>query len=147
MNTKVKQALLSGIAGTAAMTIIILMAPMMGIPKMNPAAMLSAMMGNHILIGWTIHFMIGIIFATTYVFFAAGWLSKIENKILKGAIFGFGVFVFAQIAMAVMSAMISGMPSPQGSMMLLILGGFLGHLVYGIVVALFVKYEPEYRTA
>ncbi len=147
MNTKVKQALLSGIAGTAVMTMIILMGPLMGLPKMNPAVMLSAMMGNHIIAGYVMHFMIGIIFAAAYVFIIAGWLHKIDNKILKGALFGFGVFIFAQIAMAMMSAVMGGMPMPQGKMSLIMLGSIIGHVVYGIVVALVAKNALEYSTS
>jgi hypothetical protein len=38
-----------------------------------------------------------------------------------------------------MGAMLGNMPKPEGSMMLMMLGSIMGHVVFGIVVALFVK--------
>jgi uncharacterized membrane protein YagU involved in acid resistance len=147
MNTKIKQAVLGGIAGSAVMTMIMFIAPLMRMPKMNPAEMLAGMMGIHIVLGWMMHFMIGITFAVGYVFLVSDWLRKIESKILKGAIFGFAVFIFAQIMMAMMSAVMGGMPSNEGSMMLMMIGSIMGHIIYGIVMALFVKKSYEYQPA
>jgi uncharacterized membrane protein YagU involved in acid resistance len=138
MKTKIQQAVLGGIVATAVMTMVILMAPLMGMSKMNPAAMLADMMGLPIIIGWIMHFMIGVIFALAYVFILSGILGKISSKIVKGALFGFIVFLFAQVMMGVISAVMGGMPAPEGSKTLVILGGIIGHIVYGIVVALFV---------
>ncbi len=45
MENKFGRAVLAGIIATAVMTGVGLMAPIMGLPKMNPAAMLSGMMG------------------------------------------------------------------------------------------------------
>ena len=138
MKTKIQQAVLGGIVATAVMTMVMFGAPLMGMPKMNPAEMLAGMMGLPLFIGWLMHFMVGVIFALAYVFFFSGILAKISSKIVKGALFGFVVFIFAQVMMAVMGAILGGMPSPAGSMTLVILGSMMGHLVYGIVVALFV---------
>ena len=138
MNSKIQQAVLGGIVATAVMTMVMFVAPLMGMPKMNPSAMLAGMMGFPIIIGWVMHFMVGVIFALVYVFLFAGIFSKISSKIAKGALFGLVVFLFAQVMMAVIGAVMGGMPSPEGSMTLVILGGIMGHVVYGIVVVLFV---------
>ena len=53
---------------------------------------------------------------------------------MKGALFGIAVFIFAQVMMAIMSAVMGGMPSPAVSMTLFILGGIMGHMVYGIEI-------------
>jgi len=74
-----------------------------------------------------------------YVFLLLPLLSKVKSRILKGVIFGMAAFVFAQIAMMVMGAMFGNMPSPEGSMVLMMIGSIMGHIIYGIVVALFVK--------
>jgi len=37
-------------------------------------------------------------------------VKRINNKVLKGLVFGLAVFVFAQIVMAIMGAMMGGMP-------------------------------------
>ena len=139
MKTKIQHAVLVGIVATAAMTMVMFVAPFMGMPKMNPAEMLAGMMGLPVFIGWIMHFMIGVIFALAYIFFLSGFLGKISSKIGKGALFGFIVFVFAQVMMAVMGAFMGGMPSPAGSMTLAILGSIIGHIVFGIVVTLFVS--------
>ena len=141
MNTKLIQSLISGIAGTTVMTAIMFIGPMMGMPKMNPAAMLAGMMGVSVIVGWFMHFMTGVIFAASYVYLFRLKV-KISSKILKGIAFGFAVFVFAQIAMAIMGAMMGGMPKPEGSMMLMMIGTIMGHVIFGIVVALLVK-EPK----
>jgi hypothetical protein len=138
MNTKLIQSLIAGIIATAVMTFIMFVAPLMGMPKMNPAAMLSRMMGMPILVGWLAHFMIGVIFAATYVYFLNSKI-RIANKIVKGMVFGFIVFIFAQIAMAVMGALIGELPEPEGSMIMMMIGSIMGHLVFGIFVALTVK--------
>ena len=141
METKIKQSIIGGITGTAVMTMVMFVAPMMGMPKMNPAEMLSMMMGLPLTIGWIMHFMIGITFALIYAFFFIKVVKKISNNILKGAIFGLAAFIFAQIAMAMMGAMLGGMPPMEGSMMLMMIGSITGHVIFGIVVTAFVKEE------
>ena len=141
MTTKIQKALIGGIAGTAAMTMVTWIAPMMGMPKMSPPAMLSMMMGFPIVVGWLMHFMIGITFALMYAFIIISVLKKISNNILKGAIFGMFAFIFGQIMIAIMSAMLGGMPAMEGGMMLMMVGSLIGHLVFGIVTVQFIK-EP-----
>lgn len=114
-------------------------APYMGLPKMNQAVMLSGMLGLPIVMGWLMHFMIGILFALVYAFLFQKAVRKVQNKYLKGAIFGFAVFVFAQIAMAIMNAIAKPAALPEGSMALIILGSIMGHMIYGIVVSLLVR--------
>lgn len=145
MTTKIKQSLIGGIIGTAVMTMIMFIAPMMGMPKMSPPEMLSMMMGFPIAVGWLMHFMIGIIFAMAYAFFFINLIKKVNNNILKGAIFGFAVFIFAQIMMAVMGILMP-MPPMEGSMMLMMVGSIMGHIIFGITVALFVKTSVPEKT-
>lgn len=139
MTNKIQKALLGGIVGTAVMTMVMFIAPMMGMPKMSPPEMLSMMMGFPIIAGWMMHFMIGIIFALTYAFIFIDVVKKLNNNILKGAIFGMAVFIFAQIAMAMMGAIMGGIPPMEGSMLLIMIGSIMGHVIFGITVAQFVK--------
>lgn len=46
MKSKIAQTIITGLIVTAVMTIVGLMAPYMGLPKMNTAEMFSAMMGG-----------------------------------------------------------------------------------------------------
>ncbi len=135
MKTKIQKAVLGGIVGTAAMTLVIFMAPMMGMPKMNPAAMLSDMLGIPILLGWMMHFMIGIFFALSYTFILSALLKKIPGKIFKGLFFGLLVFIFAQIMITIL-AQIMGNPMPMGDRTLMLVGSLMGHIIYGVVTIL-----------
>jgi hypothetical protein len=139
MKSKIAQTILSGLVATAVMTVVGLMAPYMSLPKMNPAEMLSAMMGIPLMIGYLLHFMIGIIFAAAYVY----WFNPkvhIESKLLRGGLFGSAVFVFAQVMMFIIGKFMP-MPMMQESMMLTILGSLIGHIIFGIMVAVIV---PNY---
>lgn len=139
MTPKILKALIAGVIGTAAMTAVMKVAPMMGMPKMDPAAMLSMMMGFPLMVGWMMHFIIGIVFALAYALLFMGAVRKVKSPVLKGVLFGLAAFVFAQVVMGIMGAMMGGMPPMEGSMMLMAIGSIMGHVVFGIVVALMVK--------
>ena len=138
MNTKISISILGGIIGTAIMSIVMFIAPKMGIPKMSPPDMLAAMTGMSVIGGWVMHFMIGIIFAFTYTYLFAPTV-KISNLFLKGSIFGLVVFIFAQIMMVIIGSMLS-MPKMEGSMLLLMIGSIMGHIIYGMAVSKTVKF-------
>ncbi len=134
-----KQALIAGLAGTAAMTMAMFMAPLMGLPKMNAAAMLSMMLGIPLFLGWLMHAMIGAGFAMLYALFFQRVVKSINSPVVRGLLFGFAVFIMAQVAMAVMGAMMGGGPAPAGGMLPMMLGSMIGHLIYGTVVALLLR--------
>ncbi|MBI2284498.1 MAG: hypothetical protein HYU71_12370 [Bacteroidetes bacterium] len=141
MQNKIQQSVFSGVVGTIIMTLLMMLGSAMGMPKMSPPAMLAGMMGVPVIFGWVIHFLIGIVFAAGYVFFFNNWLKKMTSKIARGAFYGIVAFFMAQIGFPVMAA-ISGsstMPQPEGSMLLMIIGSVLGHVFFGIAIAVLVK--------
>ena len=138
MNTKPIQSLIAGIVGTTVMTFIMSVAPEMGIPEADQPAMLAAIMGISITMGWLAHFVVGIIFAAFYVYLFSP-IVTIDSKIIKGAVFGFFVSVLAQIMLVMMTSIISIMAPPVESTILLIIRSIMGHVVFGIYVALFAK--------
>lgn len=121
------RAVIAGMAGTVVMTAVGLwMAPMMGIPAMNPAQMLAGAMGGVIVLGWMAHFMIGITLASGYALLG----SRLPGPgVVRGALFAIAPFLMAQIAVMPMM----GMPVFSGSMAMA-MGSLIGHLVYGAVV-------------
>ena len=137
MKSKIAQTIISGLVATAVMTAVGLMAPFMGLPKMNPAEILANMMGMPIMVGYLMHCMIGIIFAAGYVYLFNPKV-HIHSKLPKGSLFGLAVFVFAQVMMFLMGKLMP-MPMMEGNKMVMMLGSLIGHLVYGIVVALIVQ--------
>lgn len=127
MNIQIGRAILAGITGTAVMTAVGLwVAPLMGMPPMNPAEMLAGAMGGSLLLGWIGHFMIGTILAIGYAL-VAPWLAG--PPALRGALYGIAPFLLAQIVVMPMM----GMPVFSGSAVMAT-GSLIGHLVYGGVV-------------
>lgn len=143
MTNKLGRSILAGVIATAVMTGMMFMAPMMGLPKMNIPQILSGMLGVSILIGWMMHFMIGIIFAIVYVYLFNPRV-HIHNGAGKGLVYGIVVFVFAQIMMFLMSKM---MPMPASSMetnmVLMMVGSLIGHLVFGLLLGLLVPLQQH----
>jgi len=141
MINKIRKAIVGGLLGTAAMTLVLFGGPMFGIPKISPPQMLSSMFRFSILDGWLVHFMIGIIFATMYVLVIRTLLNKnkIINVIWKGTIFGVFAFIFGQIMISILSALFTEAPPIVGSVIPMMMESILGHVTFGIVVALYVK--------
>ena len=133
MDNRLSKGIMAGLIGTGVMTMITMLAPMMGLPKMSPPAMLAGMLGMPLAVGWVMHFMIGVMFALAYTFLFAPAVG-ITNQWVKGAIFGLAVFGFAQVMMAVMG-MMRPMPPMEGAMLPMMMGSLFGHLAYGMTVA------------
>lgn len=133
------KAVLAGIAGTIVMTIFMMIGAAMGMPEMNPPQMLAGMMDTSVVVGWIMHFMIGIIFALIYVYLISNLLKKVSNLFVKGLIFGVIAFIIAQVALPIMGSIFGEMPPPEGSMILMAMASLVGHMVFGVVVALVAK--------
>ena len=121
----VKRILLAGAAGTAAMTMLMLVAPLMGMPKMAIGEMLGSFLGIGTAAGWAMHLVIGLILAAIYAAVVATRLPAFP--LVRGAIYGFGVFLMAQL---VVTPMMGGGVFSGGNVMT-IAGSLMGHLVYG----------------
>lgn len=138
MKINVGRAVIAGVVGTMAMTLVgVYAAPMMGIPKMNPAQMLAGAMGGHAMLGWGGHFMIGIVLATGYALVAPLLPGP---ALLRGATFGIAPYLLAQLAVMPMM----GLPLFSGSIPMA-MGSLVGHLVYGVVVAAVYGAAPVLR--
>ncbi len=127
MKVNATRAVIAGVVGTAVMTAIsVYVAPMMGMPKMNPAEMLAGQMGGNLMLGWAAHFMVGVVLAGIYGAVAPALPGP---PVLRGALYGVAPWLLAQLAVMPMM----GMGVFSGSMVMA--GGSLaGHLVYGGVV-------------
>lgn len=117
----------AGLLATGVMTAVGLwIAPLMGIPAMNPAAMLAGAMGGSVALGWVGHLMIGAILALIYAVISPRLPG---SPIVRGALYGAAPWLLAQLVVIPMM----GMPLFSGSAVLAT-GSLLGHLVYGAVV-------------
>lgn len=122
------RAIAAGLAGTAVMTMLMLAAPMMGMPPMPIGAMLGQFLHIGAAAGWAMHFVIGVILATIYAALVAGRLPG--APVVRGALYGIAVFFVAQI---VVTPMMGGGVFSGGNMAL-IGGSLMGHLIYGGIV-------------
>jgi hypothetical protein len=122
------RALIAGVAGTAVMTMLMLGAPLMGLPRMPIGEMLGGFLRIGSTLGWAMHGAIGLMLAGLYAALSSQWLPG--PAVLRGVVFGILVFLVAQLA--VMPLMGAGVFS--GGDGALIMGSLLGHLVFGGVV-------------
>lgn len=139
-------ALVAGFVGTIVMTAVMVMAPKMGLPEMDIVGMLGSMFdknGNRT-VGMIIHLMMGLIFAIIY---AALWNAGIGSvSILWGAIFGVAHWLVSGLMMGGMGMMHAGVKAgtvdapgvymTNNGGMMASMGGLIGHVIYGITVAL-----------
>lgn len=125
--------MIAGIAGTAVMTLVASMAPMMGLPKMSPPEMIASMTGLPIAAGWVMHFLIGIMFAAGFGFVFFNKVDTASKKVTFGLLFGLLAFVIGQIGMMAM-AMLFNAP-PMGDMIPMMMGSAMGHLIFGVTVS------------
>lgn len=127
MNRNWGRAILAGLVATLVMTAVGLwIAPMMGIPRMNPAEMLAGAMGGNLLLGWLGHLMVGTVLALGYALVAPALPGP---PWLRGALYGVAPWLVAQLIVMPMM----GMPVFSGSFAMAA-GSLIGHLVYGAVL-------------
>jgi uncharacterized membrane protein YagU involved in acid resistance len=131
MNSQLINTIKGGIIATAVMTVIGIVAPAMGLPRMLVGNMLAGFMHVPVFAGWIMHFMIGTVLAGGYVFLFQSILPG--NNIVRGVLYGLIPFLLAQImVMPVMGAgfFSSNTPAP----VLMVLGSLIGHILYGAVL-------------
>ena len=131
----VKRAVAAGIIGTAVMTVVLLWAPLVGLPKLAIGELLSTFLAVSVAVfhvgpagGWVIHGLVGIALALLY----AGVFVRLlpGGPAVRGVSYGFIVFLVAQLVF--MPAVGAGVFS-RGDVPM-ILGSLIGHLVYGGLV-------------
>ena len=131
MKPNIGRAVLGGFVGTLAITFLMYIGgPMMGLPKMDIAAMLGSMLG-----GWTMgmmmHFLNGtIIFPLIYAYLLFGKLPGAPY--LKGILWGITLWVLAQVV--VMPMMGAGLFGLKMAGMMSAVGSLAGHVVYGALL-------------
>ncbi len=132
------RAVVGGLVGTLIMTAIGLwVAPMMGIPRMNPADMLAGAMGGSTLLGWAGHLMIGTILALIYAVVARRLPGPPP---VRGALYGLAPWILAMLIVLPMM----GMPVFGGAAATA-MGSLIGHLVYGATLGAIYGQPDEAR--
>lgn len=127
------QIIVSGILATAVMSVIALMAPLMGMPPMDFGDMLgkrNPFMPIPYAAGWMMHFVVGVMFSGAYNLFAEKRLPG--QPALKGILFAMLPFVLAQSVVMPMMGVGFWSNGNVGAVM----GSFLGHVVFGAVLGI-----------
>lgn len=133
MNLNISKTVKAGLLGTFAMTVMMILGPMMGMPKMDMGQMLgpmNPMIPMPYAIGWVLHFVIGIILTGIYAQFLINRLPGDGWK--RGMIFSLFPFLVKEIMVSPMM----GMGLFDGGNLMMIMGGLMGHLVYGAVIGI-----------
>ncbi len=134
------RAILGGFVATLVMTMIVYVAPMMGMPKMDIAAMLGSMMSHQMpapmsgawLIGMMMHFAGGtIIYPLIYTYLLYRILPG--SPWLKGLIWGLILWLLSQtMVMPMMGMGVFSANAPQR--MMSVMGSLMGHIIYGVIL-------------
>lgn len=136
-------AIVAGVVGTAVLSVLLEMAPRMGMPEMPIPRLLGGMLPGGLAAGWVMHFIIGAVWA---IIFAILWNAGIGTAgWLWGLIFGVGAFIVAGLVMPALMNMhpdvqAGDMPNPglfmSNAGMMGTVGGLIGHVIFGLVVGL-----------
>jgi hypothetical protein len=129
-NSKV---IIAGLSATVAMTIFMLIAPLIHLPEMNWGTLLGAMFGHITALGWVLHFLIGIFFAFLYALIFNHWLPVI-NDVARGMVYGIILFVFTEIVFTSISLGGFYTWDMKEAMWLSVFGNMLACFVYGTVL-------------
>ncbi|MBI2906790.1 MAG: hypothetical protein HYX92_03925 [Chloroflexi bacterium] len=153
------RAVVAGLVGTAALTMVMYLAPAMGFPPMDIATLLGTMFigdpGAAFAPGLAMHFMVGVVLALAYANVFVRYLPGRAWQ--RGALFGiipwFGLMVIgAPMLEVVHPAVRAGMMPPPGLFLLGMgsilapVGSLIGHLVYGAVLGTIYGQIPASRS-
>lgn len=138
---KILLAVLSGLLGTMVMMVVMMVLPLTGLPKLAQPDIISAILGMEEFVGWGVYFLMGAVFAVVYHYAFAHRL-PIESNAAKGLIFGFVVFVLATAAVFALPALGINAHQPEGSTIGIAAVSLIGHLLYGVMVAI-IEHDAE----
>jgi hypothetical protein len=138
-------AAIAGMTASLVFSMILAMAPKMGMPKMDIVSLLGSMFGKpNQALGWMMHLMMGVAFALIYAFL---WSNEIGMATwLGGLVFGAVQWLMVGMVMGVIPMMHVGIKSravkapglwmTNSGGFTAFMGGLLGHMIFGAVIAL-----------
>lgn len=138
-------AIVAGFVATLLFTGILMMAPHMGMPKMDIVGLLGSMFGkDNRSLGWIMHLMMGMVFGLVYAFLwsigigAATWsfglLFGAVHWLIVGLVMGMIPLMHAGIRSGKVQA--PGIYMTKNGGVMAFMGGFVGHMLFGLFFAL-----------
>jgi len=123
----------TGVIATAAMTAVLALMPLTGIQQVNLASLVGSEAIGFIILGWVIHFVVGIAYAFVYKILINEYL-PIESDIGRGMVYGIIIFVFSTMGVLIINLLGFVSWNMKESMSLAAFGYILSFIVYGAVV-------------
>lgn len=142
----VLSAVIAGVVASLVFSLVLMMAPKMGMPKMGIVSLLGSMFSpqTNLVVGWMMHLMMGIVFALIYAFL---WSLGIGAPTwVGGLVFGAVQWLIVGLVMGMIPMMHAGIKSgavkapglwmTNNGGLMAFMGGLVGHMIFGIVIAL-----------
>ena len=139
-------AVIAGIVATIVFTMVLVMAPKMGMPKMDIVSLLGSRFSakSNQALGWMMHLMMGIVFALIYAFLwsngigAATWLGGLVFGAIHWLIVGMVMGMIPMMHVGIKSGTVQapGLWMTNNGGVMAFMGGLVGHMIFGVVVAL-----------
>jgi hypothetical protein len=139
-------AVIAGVVASLVFSIVLAMAPKMGMPKMDIVSLLGSMFSakTNLALGWMMHLMMGIVFALIYAFLwsngigAATWLGGLIFGAVHWLIVGVVMGMIPMMHVGIKSGAVKapGLWMTNNGGLMAFMGGLVGHMIFGITIAL-----------
>ncbi len=139
-------AIIAGVVASLVFSMILWMAPKMGMPKMDIVSLLGSMFGTkvNLVLGWIMHLMMGVIFALLYAFLwsrgigAATWLGGLIFGAVQWLIVGMIMGMIPMLHVGIKSGGVKapGLWMTNNGGLMAFMGGLVGHMIFGAVLAI-----------
>ena len=135
---KYAKVIVAVLIATAAMTAFMLIAPLIGLPKMNMGELLGALLWDSKVLGWIAHVVMGIVFAFIYTTRFNQWIPVI-NYTLRGLLYGIVIYIMSQIVFTTINLLGEYTYDMKENMALASFGYMLAGMIYGATLGTIVK--------
>lgn len=139
MENKIKTSITGGIVGTAVITALMLLADALGISGINYGKMLAEFTQTTPLVGWVMHFLIGILLAFVYVYF---FRDEFQGPYpIRGLIYSIIPYVITMILLFPMAVMNTNQAINSPGVFMV--ATMIAYFAYGYVMGMITKPHVE----
>jgi hypothetical protein len=138
-------AVIAGAVASLVFSMILAVAPKMGMPKMDIVSLLGSMFGKpNQALGWMMHLMMGIVFALIYAFLwsagigGATWVGGLIFGVVQWLVVGMVMGMIPMLHVGIKSGAVKvpGLWMTNNGGVMAFMGGLVGHMIFGTVLAL-----------
>lgn len=140
MENKIVSSIAGGVAGTAVITALMLLASAIGVPGIDYGHMLAEFTHTSVIVGWIMHFLMGTLLALVYVYFFRDEFSGPYP--VRGVIYSIIPYVVTMILLFPMSVMNPGTGTGKTTMNstgIFIVATMIAYFAYGYVMGAVAK--------